>query len=190
MKKYLIPIVSVYILLVILSFYIDPNMAIALFKIHTPFLTAIFSYLGLIFTTAGIIILGSLLFIKKKTYIPYMVVGYIITGLIHIPLKFIINRARPFAELSLAKLPDISYDFSLWNTAFPSWHAAAMFFVVPFTFKIKSKLRYVWLVLALLMAFSRMYFGFHYLSDTLAGILIGLGAGFLTLKIYEKKKGF
>ncbi|MDD5177876.1 MAG: phosphatase PAP2 family protein [Candidatus Nanoarchaeia archaeon] len=188
MKKYLIPIVLLYIILIAITFYFDPQISILTYKTHNEILTTMFKYIGLVFTSAGILLLGTLFLLKKRTLIPYFWIGYLITGLFHVLCKFVLNRARPFVSLSLSKIPEISYSFDAWNSAFPSWHTAAMFFVVPFTFKLKSKLKYVWIFLALLMSFSRMYFGFHYLSDVLAGILVGLFFGCLALLVYQKRQ--
>ena len=53
-----------------------------------------------------------------------------------------------------------------------------VFCAVPLLSKEFPKFRYVWIFLACLVGFSRIYFGFHFLSDVIAGAVIGylLGA--------------
>ncbi|MDD5331380.1 MAG: phosphatase PAP2 family protein [Candidatus Nanoarchaeia archaeon] len=187
MKKYFIPIISLFVLTIIGSFFIDQEVAIGIFKLQDPILTTIFVYFSYIFTNLTIFLFGALFLIRNKTMIPYMTLGYLVHGFFHIIIKFFINRPRPFIEISLKQIEGFSYDFASWNTTFPSFHVAAMFFMIPFIFKLKSKLRYVWVGLAVLMGIVRIYSGVHYLSDILAGALVGLAFGYLTLYIYEKK---
>jgi undecaprenyl-diphosphatase len=45
-----------------------------------------------------------------------------------------------------------------------------------------------WLGFAILVAFSRVYFGVHYLSDVIAGAFIGYLIGYLAMNLEEKYK--
>ena len=49
--------------------------------------------------------------------------------------------------------------------------------------------KYIWFIFACLVAFSRAYFGIHYLSDILAGAIIGYLIGYLMVLV-EEKYGF
>jgi membrane-associated phospholipid phosphatase len=51
------------------------------------------------------------------------------------------------------------------------------------------RLKKFWVVLACLIAFSRVYFGLHFLSDVIIGGVIGYGIGALMVKL-EKEKRF
>ncbi|MCA9378937.1 phosphatase PAP2 family protein [Candidatus Dojkabacteria bacterium] len=89
------------------------------------------------------------------------------------------DRARPFAALSDVAL----LSGGLTNgTSFPSSHAAVAMFTAFFIVKvlklsaIQSGMIYA---LAVLVAFSRVYLGAHYVFDVFAGILIGLAVGWL-----------
>ncbi len=89
-------------------------------------------------------------------------------------LKNLFARIRPFdinesVQLLLAAPRDYS---------FPSGHTAASFATVTaLYFAGEKKLWKVSFVIAVLIAFSRMYLYVHYPTDILGGILVGIGAG-------------
>jgi len=53
-------------------------------------------------------------------------------------------------------------------------------------FRLNKKIGLVWLVIALIVSISRLYLGAHYLSDVIAGALIGYGIGVLVIWVYNK----
>ena len=85
-------------------------------------------------------------------------------------LKPLIHRIRPYdlwnIEITLIKRPT---DFS-----FPSGHTAASF-EAAVVLMLRDRKRFGWaaLVLAVLIAFSRLYLYVHYPSDVFASILLG-----------------
>jgi undecaprenyl-diphosphatase len=83
------------------------------------------------------------------------------------------SRPRPFAveaaRLLLPPSPDPS---------FPSDHATFAFAVAAGLFLVSKRLGFTALILAALIALSRVYVGEHYLSDVVVGALIGSGATF------------
>ena len=90
-------------------------------------------------------------------------------------LKPLVGRARPFtANLSIQLLVSKPADYS-----FPSGHTAAAFAAVLALFFAGEKK--IWkgaLVLAVLIAFSRLYLYVHYPTDVLAGVLVGCICGY------------
>lgn len=86
-----------------------------------------------------------------------------IAGAIH-------SNNQPFAELSnVNQLIGHAIDNS-----FPSDHAIE-FFSICITFLLfKKNLRYVWLVIAILVSFSRVWVGVHYPADILVGAILGI----------------
>jgi len=87
-------------------------------------------------------------------------------------LKIFFMRDRPFA------IPG-SRDMA---QSFPSGHSTAVFSALPF---FDGKWRYFWLVFSLLVVFSRVYQGYHYLTDVGAGMLIGYGISMIVKKYGE-----
>ena len=74
--------------------------------------------------------------------------------------------------------------------SFPSGHTAASFAAVTALFFAKEKYRYPALVLAVLIAFSRLYLYVHYPTDILGGILVGILCGVIAYLITRKKLKF
>ncbi|QRF23982.1 phosphatase PAP2 family protein [Alicyclobacillus sp. TC] len=91
------------------------------------------------------------------------------------PISHWISRKRPFEEQYMRSLLDHDP-----GESFPSNHATGAFaLVIPFIFVPGYAL--VLLVLAILLAFSRIYCGLHYVSDVWAGALTGMGLSFIGL---------
>ncbi|ASK64105.1 undecaprenyl-diphosphatase [Virgibacillus phasianinus] len=105
------------------------------------------------------------------------------------------SNNQPFATLSnVNKLIEHSIDNS-----FPSDHTI-LFFAFCFSFWLFGKrFGFVWIILASLVAFSRIWVGVHYPADVIVGGGIGIIAAFITylivpridfikqlLKVYEK----
>ena len=97
-----------------------------------------------------------------------LIFGVIVTNLL---LKNIVARPRPFAEIE-ALIPLIAKptDFS-----FPSGHTTASFAVALVMLRmLPKKIGIPAVVLAALVAFSRLYLGVHYPTDVLAGFVVAL----------------
>ena len=97
-----------------------------------------------------------------------LIFGVIVTNLL---LKNIVARPRPFAEIE-ALIPLIAKptDFS-----FPSGHTTASFAVALVMLRmLPKKIGIPAVVLAALVAFSRLYLGVHYPADVLTGFVVAL----------------
>lgn len=163
----------------------------ALQNIHTPWLDKIMvaiTSLG----NAGIlwIVLAAVLLIIPKTRKAglCMAIALILDLLItNCLLKNLVARTRPydvanFTDLIVKKPTDYS---------FPSGHTAASFTAVTALFMRKEKLLgSIACVVAVLIAFSRMYLYVHFPTDILGGIVVGIVAGVaagLILKVIDTK---
>lgn len=92
-------------------------------------------------------------------------------------LKHLFQRPRPFETLlDVNLLVKPAYGFS-----FPSGHSACAFAAAIVPARKIPGMAWLLILLALLMAFSRVYVGVHYPSDVLAGSLLGLACGALVL---------
>lgn len=133
-----------------------------------------FSWLGE-FGLIWIVLAAVLLCIPKYRKIGLVAAAALLVDLLlcNILLKPIIARTRPYdintlVELIVAKPHDYS---------FPSGHTAAAFAVVSAMFFVKNRLWIPTGILAVLIAFSRMYLYVHYPTDIIGGIVVGIVSG-------------
>lgn len=110
-----------------------------------------------------------------------LVTSYLIKILVARPRPF--QRGIPVLQIAFYFMKD---NFLKWNFSFPSFQAMLVFAAVPLLSKEFKKFKYIWIVFACFVAFSRVYFGVHYLSDVLIGGLIGYVLGYLAVVIEEK----
>jgi len=96
-------------------------------------------------------------------------------------LKDAIERTRPCHVLENVRLlVGCGKAYSM-----PSNHAIVAFaFVLPFCRMFKSKVRYLFLAVALLVGFSRVYIGVHYPSDVVVGAVLGVLISLSVMKGY------
>ena len=174
---------------IIISFYFDSYIVYYMSLIRIEILNDLF--LGLTswsFVVITMFILPSIMLwqIKQKSYIfPLWVSGFI-AGVVSYIVKIIVQRPRPFNLGIVATFPTLAKNSYLaWDSSFVSSHAMLAFCILPFLTRKFPKLKYLWIILAILIAFSRVYFGLHFLSDILAGGLIGYAIGWIVLKIEE-----
>lgn len=102
-----------------------------------------------------------------------MVFGFLLTNII---LKYSIARQRPYA--------DITSNYYLWWKAagslkeseysFPSGHATvSTCFAFSLFLSYNKKISWLYLIIPLIMGFTRIYFVVHYSSDVFGGYLVG-----------------
>lgn len=137
---------------------------------------------GWVWILTGVI----LLLFKKTRGIGISVCLALIFSLLvsNITLKPLIARTRPFDLTEGIKLiTDRPTDFS-----FPSGHSSASFAAAVAIFCNNKKYGAFALVLAFLIAFSRLYLYVHFPTDVLAGSVIGSGCGYVAYLITNKIK--
>lgn len=95
-------------------------------------------------------------------------------------IKPIVARIRPYLAISdLSRLVAAEKSFS-----FPSGHASTAFAVAYVLFReLPFKYGFPILLLAGLMAFSRMYVGVHYPTDVMIGMAVGTVVGEICIRI-------
>ena len=127
-----------------------------------------------------------LLLILKKTRTTGLVCScslaatFLINNII---LKNVIARTRPYEAVErLNRIIGAQSDYS-----FPSGHSGASFAVAVVMFmEMPKKYGVPALIVAVLIAFSRLYVGVHYPSDVIAGVLTGTIYAVITVTIYRK----
>ena len=109
-----------------------------------------------------------------------LAVTFLINNLI---LKNVIARVRPYEAIeSLTRIIGAQSDFS-----FPSGHSGASFAVAVVIFmEMPKKYGIPAVILAFLIALSRLYVGVHYPSDVIAGIATGTVYAVICVMVYRK----
>ncbi|MES2447276.1 MAG: phosphatase PAP2 family protein [Bacteroidota bacterium] len=139
-----------------------------------------------------VLIVASIFFIAKFRREAYFIISILSSGLVILGIKNIINRPRP-TEFYI-RLVEINRFQS-----FPSGHV--MSYILFFGFiiilmknlksipnSIRQTVTYISLFLMLLIPFSRVYLGAHWLSDTIGGFILGLICLYPICYFYFKKK--
>jgi len=130
---------------------------------------------------AGAIVCALVLLIFKKTRWAGVAVACALVFdalIVNVILKLSVNRARPWTEYE--QFLDFYSAYGVrqpTDSSFPSGHSASMFCAaVALLFRYKLKALPA-LIIAFLVALSRIYLCLHYPTDVLGGVLIGSACG-------------
>jgi undecaprenyl-diphosphatase len=97
-------------------------------------------------------------------------------GVVDLAIKPFVARPRPFVAVATSRVVG---HYRPPTYSFPSGHAALAFASATVLAFGMPRVKAVWLVLAALVAFSRIYIGVHYPLDVACGTLVGIGVGLL-----------
>ncbi len=179
MKKETILFYMIGFLLIIIGIFFDKEIVLWLAQKRIYLLNefmARFTFFGAWFCVFVIMTLLFLWYKRKRGWIAPLWLSLFVSLGITFFLKLIIMRPRP--EVALAS----------YNTfSFPSGHAAAVFSTLAILDREFPRFKWVWILFALLVAFSRLYLGVHYLTDVVVGALIGYSVSLLIVKIWNKR---
>ncbi|MBS3131817.1 phosphatase PAP2 family protein [Candidatus Woesearchaeota archaeon] len=183
-QKKSIIIAAAFSVLLAASFYLDNQVLSFLQDNNIGAINPIMSWLTNFLTLFFILYLVPSLFSfreKKYNYISYLLLAFIFSAIASVTLKLLIARPRPL---------DFEVLYRLVQYSFPSLHAAAAFAALPILDTEFRKIKLFWISFAALIGISRIYFGFHYLSDVVAGAVLGYAIGLLFVKLEQKYKIF
>ncbi len=162
--------------------------------LHNSFTNPIFITITTIFTPevflVWFLLLLALIIYKKK----YFIAGFLFFGVagsqaVKMVIKYITDRPRP----------ENPFELSAYGSSFPSGHAATgVFFLLAAYYLLTPYLPHKWrsLVQAMLIfgmvavPFSRLFVQVHYLSDIVAGSLLGIVSFIFTLFVFNKLKKY
>lgn len=189
----------IYLLLIMaglfgLIFYEKGSMVLWFNERHSGFLDFFFKYIthlgdGVMY---GLLIL---FFIATRYYRAILLFIVVIAQTIPVQLiKRFAFETNPRPKAYFQGMEDVSLNFVEGvkihtSMSFPSGHTATAFAIAIFLmYFIKSRLlQALLLLLAVLVAFSRIYLHLHFLVDVWAGAIIGALSAILVLWIFENK---
>ena len=167
-NKHVVFLFLAFVLMIVSFFVIDK-----VFFPHNKTSDAIFSIVEENYSYAFVAICVFLAFSffsrKYKSKMIPEILCFLIVIVLGQLLKFFIPRPRPIPTFA--------------GNSFPSNHSLVVFSLLPF---FKSWHYYIWLIICIFTAISRVYWQYHYFSDIFAGSFIGYGIGILIKKIYQR----
>lgn len=191
MKKKLI--FAFVVLAIFVSLYFDSEIVKGVSLIRNNLLNEFFMWITFASSEIVVFFFLTILFLwqrDKRNWILPLWVTLGLSAIVGFLLKFTIQRQRPF-QLGLVSVLLVleKASHAVWNFSFPSFQAMLVFCAIPLLSKKFPKLKYYWIVFAVLVGFSRIYFGLHFLSDVIAGGAIGYLLGVVVIKL-EEEYGF
>ena len=137
--------------------------------------------MGLIMILTSIV----LMIIPKTRKLGFLCSAALVCSVIinNVIIKHAVLRVRPYEAVEgLQRIVGKAHD-----TSFPSGHAAGSFVLAAVIFReTPRKIGVPVLILALLIALSRLYVGVHYPTDVLVGMISGTLIGIATCFVYHK----
>ena len=194
-KQYALLLIIGLISIVLSYCFVDVPLAKWSFSLE-PFWHSFFKYIsdagksGLLIISA---FLAWLVYRKKSAVIAskfqFIFLSLIFSKVMAQVFKFIFGRMRP-SELRESD----QYGFMFFETAhslhsFPSGHVTTAFALFTALSILFPRYFFLWLCFAILMAFARIGVSAHFLSDTIAGMLTGIGS-VLLVHLFMQKKGY
>jgi membrane-associated phospholipid phosphatase len=174
----------------------DHNISLYVQQHHSNWVDQVMlaiSFFGELPYSLLMVVIVALIFYKFKYKLEaYFITSILLSGLVILGIKSVINRPRPTADY--VRLVEVNRFQS-----FPSGHVMSYVLFFGFIIILMNTLKdiplitrriitYISLFYAITISFSRIYLGAHWFSDTLGGILLGLICLFPLCYFYYKKK--
>lgn len=170
---------------------VDKRLAALLLEFRSPFLLSVFIKVTLLgnwqIILGGVALFSLYLFIEQRRY--YLVFFWVSMGgcgFFTTLGKWFFHRQRPFDMTHL-----LEFSFPSGHTTYTAcFYGFLAYFLIRQT---KSPSRrvdivFTWALLVGAVGFSRLYLGVHYLSDVLAGALLGLSWFIIGISLIEWKE--
>jgi membrane-associated phospholipid phosphatase len=192
-KSYFLSVTIVLVLAnLFLFFFGKKDSFLILNTYHSYFLDHFFQTITLLGDGIFFLIMCALLFgLNKKKESLLSLLTFLLSGLFSQILKNYFHRLRPvnfFESYSYSKFID-GFTNAVYNS-FPSGHTTSIFAIITlWVFFIEQKrYHFLLLLIALLVGYSRIYLGQHFLEDVILGIIIGVTTSLLIVGVILKVK--
>lgn len=182
-KKESLVFLLVGMVLFYISTFLDKPVTLVFNNIKIPFLDFALS----IITNFGVVIavmllIPAILFYRQdRKSFRLLFLTFIVAFALSFVLKLFFLRQRPIENLYHPLINIINYSL-------PSTHSMVVFSLLPLLLAYLPKQKTFWASFAFLVAFSRIYFDFHYLSDVVFGAVVGYFIGNFLLEFRNKNK--
>jgi membrane-associated phospholipid phosphatase len=194
-KSYFLSVTIVLVLAnLFLFFFGKKDSFLILNTYHSYFLDHFFQTITLLGDGIFFLIMCAFLFgLNKKKESLLSLLTFLLSGLFSQILKNYFHRLRPvnfFESYSYSKFIE-GFTNAVYNS-FPSGHTTSIFAIITLWIFFIEQKRYHFLLLliALLVGYSRIYLGQHFLEDVILGIIIGVTTSLLIVGVILKvKKG-
>lgn len=161
--------------------FIREHLSSGVGDVVMPFITAM-GDAGIIWIAMALVLL---VVPKTRKYGLMVALSLLIESVLcNLMIKPLVARVRPFdVNTAVELLVTRPRDYS-----FPSGHTGASFAAAASLFFGKAKGWIPVTVVAILIGFSRLYLYVHYPTDVLAGAILGVISGYISVKIVESRK--
>jgi membrane-associated phospholipid phosphatase len=163
---------------------------------HTSLLTVFFQNITFCGDGLFTIIVFTIIMISFKKHRDLgivLIISYLSSGLLAQIIKHLVMSPRPsvyFESHHYAYYLDTFSNCRIGFRSFPSGHTSSAFAMVT-VFTSYLKKRHIWalcLLFAVAIGYSRIYLAHHFLIDVLAGAIIGVLSGTLSVFWYNKNR--
>ena len=161
------------------SIFLDINQ-----DITNPFFDAVFPSLRVLTYVFWLILIVYFWTKKEKKLALLITVGIAVGALFTYPLKFLIDRARPYDQITDTRLLTPAES----DPSFPSGHAEMSFLAATVISRFHPEYSKYLYAFSFIVALSRIYVGVHFPADAIGGIIVGILMGKLMIIVARRKR--